>query len=67
MTYESVDQGKFIKGKWSFSDEKKYFILYGKEKEGLKFLVQELNANKMVVKVDVEGWKDFDVHFTTKK
>ena len=67
MTYISVDEGKKASGKWSFNSTKKYFTLYNKKGKGLKFFVDDLETNKMVLVVDIEELKDVDIHYKTKK
>ncbi len=67
MTYVSVDEGIKSSGKWKYNDDKDYFIMYNQKGEGLKIIVDELSANKMVVNIDIEEMDGVDIHYTTKK
>ncbi len=66
MTYENVDEGNLSTGTWSFSDLKNYFILH--EKDGhLKFFVDKLENDEMVLNVDIKEMEGIDIHFKTVK
>jgi hypothetical protein len=67
MTYQSVDEGKFSKGKWSFNDKDKTITLFNNKGEEIDFEVKELNSNKLVVVMKLKEMEDVDIHFITKK
>ena len=63
MTYVSVDEGVLTTGKWSFNDDEDYFIMYDESFQGLKFFVEKLKSNKMVVELDLEEVEGVDIHY----
>jgi len=67
MTYVSVNEGVKSSGKWSYKDDKNYFTMYNKKGEGLKILVDELKANKMVLNIDIKEMDGVDIHYVTRK
>ena len=67
MTYTTIDEGTFSMGKWKYNASKKYFILYNNKDEGLKFIVDELKKNTMIVNVEIEEMDGVDIHFGTKE
>lgn len=67
LTYQSIDEGKLTKGKWSFNPKKKTFTLLNQKGEGIDFKIEKLTANKLVVEMDDKEMEDVDIHFTTKK
>jgi len=66
MSYQAVSEGEFSEGKWSFNDEENYFILYDENNEGLKFIVETLKKDRLVVVIDIKELKDIDIHYINK-
>ncbi len=67
MTYISVDVGVKTTGRWTYNNEKSYFTMYDEKGEGVRFFVDELATNKMVVNIDVKELEGVDIHFSTQK
>lgn len=67
MTYISVDEGVKTIGTWIFNDDKNYFIMYNEKGEGIRFFVDKLRFEKLVVNIEIEELEDVDIHFTTLK
>ena len=67
MTYSTIDDGEFSTGKWIYNASEKHFILYNNKKEGLKFIVDELENDEMKVNVEIEEMDGVDIYFVTKK
>jgi len=67
MTYVGLDEGVKTSGKWTFNAAKKYFTMFNAKKEGIKFIIDELSVNKMVLNIDIKEMDGVDIHYTTKK
>jgi len=67
MTYQAVSEGDYSEGQWSFNKDDKYFVLYNADKEELKFLVESLKSDHMVVAIDVKELKGIDIHYINKQ
>ncbi len=67
MTYSSIDEGILTSGKWTMHADENYFLMYDEKGEGIKFIVSELEEEKMVLSIDLEELDGLDIHFTTKK
>ncbi len=67
MTYTSVDEGKLTTGKWAYNQTEKYFILYDEKGEGLRFFVDELKDDKMILVVDIDEMDGIYIYFKTKE
>jgi hypothetical protein len=67
MTYVGLDEGIKTSGKWTFNAAKKYFTVFNGKKEGIKFFIDELSVNKMVLNIDIKEMDGVDIHYTTKK
>jgi len=66
MTYQSIDEGEFSQGKWSYNNTEKYFIIYDKNNQELKFMVSELTTKSLVVTADIEDMEYVNIYFKTK-
>lgn len=67
MTYTSIDEGILTSGKWTMHADENYFLMYDEKGEGIKFIVSELEEEKMVLSIDLEELDGVDIHFTSKK
>ncbi len=67
MTYISIDEGIKTTGRWTYNSDKNYFIMYDAKEEGVRFFVDELETNKMVVNIDVKELEGVDIYFSTQK
>ncbi len=67
MTYTSVDEGKMATGKWAYNQDEKYFILYDEKGEELRFFVDELKDDKMILIVDIDEMDGIYIHFKIKE
>jgi len=41
--------------------------MFNAKKEGIKFIIDELSVNKMVLNIDIKEMDGVDIHYTTKK
>ncbi len=67
MTYISIDEGVNTTGNWTYNSEKNYFTMYDEKGGGVRFFVDELETDKMVVNIDVKELEGVDIHFSTQK
>jgi hypothetical protein len=67
MTYVGLDEGVKTSGKWTFNTEKNYFTMFNDKGEGIKFFIDKLSMNKMVLNIDIKEMDGVDIHYTTKE
>ncbi|OJJ19171.1 hypothetical protein BKI52_20375 [marine bacterium AO1-C] len=67
LTYVSVSEGKTETGKWSFNTNGKYLRFWGKNGESIRFFVQALKTNRLVLKADIEDMRAIDIHYVPTK
>lgn len=67
MTYESVDEGKYSTGKWAFNTKEDSFVLYDANNQGLKFEIEEIGKNKLVLRVDNKELEGVNIHFINRE
>jgi len=67
MTYISIDEGIKTTGRWTYNSDKNYFTMYNAKGEGVRFFVDELEIEKMVVNIDIKELEGVDIHFSTQK
>lgn len=67
MTYESIDEGEYSQGKWTYNNQGKYFIIYDEKNQGIKFYVSELTSKSLIVRADIEDMEYVNIYFNTQK
>jgi hypothetical protein len=67
MTFESIDEGEFGTGTWSFINNKneRVLILNGKEGE-IRLFIKELQKDRLILIIDDEELIDLKIHFVNK-
>ena len=70
MSFESVSEGKYKKGKWRLNiKDKRIYMLNDGEKEELVFIIDELNDHELILMIDDPSdsdSKDLKIHFNSK-
>ncbi len=67
MTYESIDEGKYGTGTWSFINTKDECVLILKSKEGeVRLFIKELRKDHLVLVIDDTELIDLKIHFINK-
>lgn len=67
LTYVSVSEGKTEAGKWSFNANGKYIEFWDKNGYSMKFFVQALKTNRLVLKADDKEMREIDIHYAPTK
>ncbi|GEM_PF-1530657 len=66
MTYESVDKGEKITGKWSLNIQERYITIY-KENEKIKLRIEKLNDKELVFEIEDKELDGLELYYLANK
>ncbi|EAY28609.1 lipocalin-like domain-containing protein [Microscilla marina] len=67
LTYVSLDKGKAATGKWKLNTNGKFIRLWNKKGESIRFFIQTLTLNRLVLKADLKDMREIDIHYVSTK
>ncbi|MCI5057767.1 MAG: lipocalin family protein [Flavobacteriales bacterium] len=67
FTYESVDEGKFSKGKWTLTQNEKSITLYDSKGESITFNIIVLTEDHLELVAQVDELVNVSIHFSSTK
>lgn len=67
LTYVSVEEGKVATGRWNLNANGKFITLWNKKGESIRFFIQALKLNRLVLKADLKDMREIDIHYVSAK